>query len=147
MLDTGVPAGWHYYWKSTGLRELADPVIDTLVERAAWAQSTRSHALLFHLGGAIADQDPAATAFTRRDVPHELDVNAVWPPHQPIGPAERAWARDFVTALVPYRSGVHVNFLDHDDHDRRAEAFDAETAARLARVRHRYDPEGVLRPD
>ncbi len=147
MFDTGVPAGWHYYWKSTGLRELSDPVIDTLVERAAWAQSPRSYALLFHLGGAIADQDPTAAAFSRRDVPHELNVNAVWLPHQPIGPAECAWARDFVAALDPYRDGVYVNFLDHDDHHRRAEAFDAETTARLERVRHRHDPDRVFRPD
>ncbi|WP_217624482.1 FAD-binding protein [Streptomyces sp. TRM64462] len=146
LFDTGVPPGWHYYWKSTGLRDLADPVIDTLVDHAAWAGSPRSYALLLHLGGAVADTDPEATTFTRRDVPFELNVNAVWLPHQPLGPPERAWARDYVAALAPHRSGVYVNFLDADDQDRAPEAYTPKTRTFLTELRARYDPDGVFTP-
>ncbi|WP_159054562.1 hypothetical protein [Streptomyces dysideae] len=145
MTDTVVPAGRHYYWKSTGLRELDDDVIDTLTEHAARARSPRSYAILFHLGGAVAETDPAATAFAHRAVPHHLNVNAVWPPRQDdsLGAVERAWARDYVAALAPYQDGVYVNFLDRDDRARLSEAFGATARARLAALRRRLDPDGV----
>ncbi|KUL44149.1 FAD-linked oxidase [Streptomyces regalis] len=146
MTDAVVPAGWHYYWKSTGLRELSDPVIDTMTDHAARARSSRSYAILFHLGGAVAEADPAATAFAHRAVPHHLNVNAVWLPRQQesLGAPERAWARDFVAALAPYGEGVYVNFLDRDDRSRLPEAYGDRTHARLAELRRRLDPDGVF---
>ncbi|MFI2434444.1 hypothetical protein [Streptomyces sp. NPDC018693] len=43
-------------------------------------------------------------------MPHHLNVNAVWLPRQDesLGAGRTAWARDFVTALTPYRDGVYV---------------------------------------
>jgi hypothetical protein len=32
MLDGGAPHGLHYYWKSHGVPQLSDEVIDVLVE-------------------------------------------------------------------------------------------------------------------
>ncbi|MGH9119304.1 MAG: FAD-binding oxidoreductase [Acidimicrobiales bacterium] len=52
MLDAGNPDGWHYYWKSTGLRQLDRDTIDTMVDHASRARSPWSYAVLFHLGGA-----------------------------------------------------------------------------------------------
>ncbi|MGC9541768.1 FAD-binding protein [Streptomyces sp. UG1] len=146
MFDTVVPAGWHYYWKSTGLRELDDEVIDTMTEHAGRHRSTRSYAILFHLGGAVAETDPAATAFAHRTVPHHLNVNAVWLPRQDdsLGAVERAWARDFVTALTPYEEGVYINFLDRDDRARLPEAYGTPAHARLTELRRRLDPDGVF---
>lgn len=146
MFDTTVPAGWHYYWKSAGLRDLDDDVIDTIVEHGARAQSPRSYTMMFHLGGAVIDVDPGTTAYARRHVLHEINVNAVWLPHQPIGESERGWAREFAAALAPVADSVYVNFLDRDDADREAEAFGDATYARLLDLRRRYDPDGVLCP-
>lgn len=144
MFDATVPHGWHYSWKSCGLRSLEDPVIDAMVEGAMGARSPRSYAVLFHLGGAVADAAPDATAYARRDVAHELNVNAVWLPHEEVGDAETAWARGFVDALAPYAAGAYVNFLDRDDGDRLPEAFGPSTYERLTALRRRFDPDGVF---
>ncbi len=146
MFDTTVAHGWHYYWKSAGLRKLEDAVIATMVNHADRAASPRSYALLFHLGGAVTEADPTVTAYSRRDIPHELNVNAVWLPNQTIGPAESTWARDFITALDPYHAGVYVNFLDRDDDDRRTAAFSAGAYERLTELRRRLDPDQVFQP-
>jgi DNA-binding HxlR family transcriptional regulator len=137
MSDATVPPGWHYYWKSTGLRGLPDPVIDTMVEHAGRAGSPWSYAILFQLGGAVADADPDATAYSRRDVGFELNVNAVWLPHQAdtIGPAETSWTREFVAALGPYHAGAYLNFLDRDDAHREPEAFSPAAHRRLRALR------------
>lgn len=146
MVDTTVPHGWHYAWRSTGLERLEDDVIDTMVEQAARARSPWSYAILFHLGGAVADADPAATSYSRRDVRHELNVNAVWLPHEDLGDAETRWTREFVASLGPHQRGVYLNFMDRDDGARTVDAFDDGVFRRLTLLRDRYDPGGVLRP-
>jgi FAD/FMN-containing dehydrogenase len=146
MFDTTVPHGWHYYWKSAGLRELDDAVITAMVDHASRAESPWSYAILFHLGAAVTEADPGATAYSRRDVAYELNVNAVWLPHQPIGQAESAWARSFTGDLEPYHAGVYLNFLDHDDRDRVAAAFTATAYKRLTELRRRFDPDQVFQP-
>lgn len=146
MFDTTVPHGWHYYWKSTGLRQLDDTVIKTLVEHAGRAQSPWSYTIMFHLGGAVAETEPAATAYTRRDVSHELNVNAAWLPAQPIGESESAWARRFLAELKPYHAGVYLNFMDQDDTTRLDTAYTASAHQRLVELRHRYDPDHLFHP-
>lgn len=144
MFDTTVPAGCHYYWKSAGLRELDDDVIDPIVEHSMRTQSPRSYTIMFHLGGAVAEVDPGATAYAHRHIAHEININAVWLPHQPIGETERRWAREFAAAIGPAADGVYVNFLDRDDAHREADAFGETTYPRLLALRHRYDPDGVF---
>jgi FAD/FMN-containing dehydrogenase/DNA-binding HxlR family transcriptional regulator len=145
MFDTVVPHGWHYYWKSAGLRELDETVINTMVEHAHRARSPWSYAIMFHLGGAVAERDPDATSYSRRDVAHELNVNAVWLPGQPVGPTEARWTRDFIAELEPWHAGAYLNFLDHDDQGRVASAFSTTAYQRLTELRRRFDPDGVFR--
>jgi FAD/FMN-containing dehydrogenase/DNA-binding HxlR family transcriptional regulator len=146
LLDPTVPHGWHYYWKGTGLRGLPDDAIGTLVDQTARARSPWSFAILFHLGGQVTDADPGATAYSRRDVPFELNINAAWLPHEPLAGTEPAWARGLLAELTPHRSGVYVNFLDRDDHDRASGALTPTAAARLERLRATVDPDGILCP-
>jgi len=146
MLDGTVPSGWHYYWKSAGLRQLDDTVIETMVDHASRAYSPWSYAALFHLGGAVAEVDPDTTAYSRRDVPHELSVNAVWLPHEPIGEAETAWARRFVADLEPHHAGVYLNFLDRDDQHRTPAAFGTAAYTRLLGLQRQFDPDHVFQP-
>jgi hypothetical protein len=144
QIDANVPHGWHYYWKAAGLEALDDGVIDTMVDRAPGASSPWSFAVMFHLGGKVADIDPDATAYSRRHVAHELNVNAAWLPHEPIGDAEAGWARAFVADLAPYASGAYVNFLDADDHEHAPDAFAPAAHRRLLDLRRRHDPDHVL---
>ena len=102
---------------------------------------------MFHLGGAVARAPREATAYSGRDVDHNIIIDAVWLPEQcvSIGAAETAWAREFLDALHPHRAGVYVNFLDSDDDPGRVhEAYGDDTYQRLAEVKAKYDPEDVF---
>lgn len=116
------------------------PVPHGRVEIAAW-----SYAVLFHLGGAVADVAEGATAYSHRRATHNLNVHAAWLPEQPGGEDEVAWARRFFAAVAPRSAGTYVNFLDGDDHDRVRSAYGAATYRRLVALRHRHDPDGVFR--
>ena len=52
-LDSTVPHGWNYYWKSTHLPELRDDLIDVIAGHAFSCSSPRSYVALFHLKGAV----------------------------------------------------------------------------------------------
>lgn len=144
MFDNANPDGWHYYWKSAGLHHLDDGTIDTLVDHAHDARSPWSYSVLFHLGGAVAAVDPEATAYSRRDVAHQLNVNAVWQRHEPFAATEPAWARNLVAALSPRHAGVYLNFLDRDDQHRVGEAFTPTAYARLTQLQQQLDPDNLL---
>ena len=146
-IDDTVPHGWHYYWKATNLTRMSDEVIDIVAEHAYDATSPRSYAAMFHMGGAVARAPRHATAYPSREVEHNIVIDAAWLPDQDdtVKAAETAWARKFLAALQPHRSGVYVNFLDSDDDTSRVrEAYGDDTYRRLSEVKARYDPENVF---
>lgn len=144
LADATVPHGWHYYWKTANLPPIGNDVIDVLVEHAARIRSPWSYAMLFHLGGAVAEVSDDATAYAHRNTGHNLNINAVWLPDANNGPEEVAWARDFSTAMGPYSTGAYVNFLDHDDRDRIPAAYGGHYG-RLVALKDHYDPDNVFR--
>src|SRR5262249_37727068 len=107
-IDDTVPHGWHYYWKATDLTGLSAEVIDVIAEHAYRARSPRSYAAMFHMGGAVARGPRDATAYRDRNVPHNIIIDAAWLPDQDdtVGTSETAWARAFLQALRPHRTGV-----------------------------------------
>ena len=146
-LDDTVPHGWHYHWKATNLTGLSDTIIDIVANHSYDATSPRSYAAMFHLGGAVARSPRDATAYSGRDVDHNIIIDAAWLPEQDgtVGAAETAWAREFLDALEPHRAGVYVNFLDSDDDTSRVhEAYGDTNYRRLAEVKATYDPENVF---
>ncbi|TDD68071.1 FAD-binding oxidoreductase [Jiangella aurantiaca] len=145
-INDTVPHGWNYYWKSTNLTDLSDEVIDVVAEHAYRAVSPRSCVVMFHLGGAVARVPRDATAYSGRDVSHNIVIEGVWLPEQRVslGALETAWAHEFLAALQPYRAGVYVNFLDSDDTNRVHEAYGDDTYRRLAVIKDTYDPENVF---
>ncbi|MPZ92945.1 MAG: FAD-binding protein [Actinobacteria bacterium] len=145
LIDATVPHGWHYYWKSAELGPLDDGVIDAMVEHSLEIRSPRSFSAVFQLGGAVADADEDATAYSNRDAAHNININAAWLPGEPVADEEIAWARDFFAALEPYQSGAYVNFLDRDDEDRVKIAYGADKYRRLVELKNHYDPDNVFR--
>jgi FAD/FMN-containing dehydrogenase/DNA-binding HxlR family transcriptional regulator len=145
IFDAGVPHGWHYYWKSAEVGPLEDPIIDTMVEHSWQLRSPWSYMVMFQLGGAVADVGEDATAYSNRPAAHNVNVNGVWLPHQPIGDHETEWTRAFSAALEPHQTGVYLNFLDRDDQERVRTAFGDDTYRRLGEIKGRYDPENVFR--
>lgn len=102
-IDLTVLYGWHYYWKSTGLPELSDDLIDVLVEHAFSAMSSRSYSVIFQLGGAVRRIPSEATAYAGWNACHNINVNGVWLPEENLAASETAWARKFFDALEPFR--------------------------------------------
>jgi FAD/FMN-containing dehydrogenase/DNA-binding HxlR family transcriptional regulator len=145
IVDAGVPHGWHYYWKSAEIGPLEDAVIDTLVEHTSGIASPWSYTIMFQLGGAVADVDEYATAYSNRRAAHNVNINGVWLPHQPIRDQETEWTRGFFADLEPHQTGVYLNFLDRDDQDRVAEAFGEDTYRRLRTIKALYDPDNIFR--
>ncbi|MBW3663418.1 MAG: FAD-binding oxidoreductase [Actinobacteria bacterium] len=145
MLDPTVPHGWHYYWKSAEVERLEDAMIDAMIEHSSGI-SARSYSVTFHLGGAITDVDPDATAYAGRGARHNLNINGIWTTEEEAnhdaGQRETAWTRAYHEAVRPWLTGVYVNFLDRDD--TRDAAYPEATRQRLEQVRRHYDPDGVL---
>jgi FAD/FMN-containing dehydrogenase len=143
--DPTAPAGDHYYWTTSQLDALDDAVIDALVPLAAAPPDPLSEVHVHHLGGAVAAVAGDATAFTHRDAP--FFINAIG--H--AGTAERFaairdWTRGVRAALAPHARGdMQPNFAT-EVADLGTHAHDAPTQARLALLRSRYDPEGLLAP-
>ena len=144
-LDSTVPHGWNYYWKSTHLPELRDDLIDVLAEHAFSCSSPRSYVAMFHLKGAVSRVAEGGTAFGNRQASHAITLDGVWRPGEDFGDRDTAWAREFFAALGRFREGVYVNFLGGDeDPDRVREAYGDSVYERLVKVKTTYDPDNVF---
>src|SRR4029453_2794089 len=102
-------------WKGTNLTGLSDELINVVAEHAYRARSPRAYAAIFHMGGAVARVPPDATAYSGRDVTHNMSIDALWLPGQDdtVGPSETGWARGFLQAPQPHPAGVYVNFREN----------------------------------
>jgi FAD/FMN-containing dehydrogenase len=144
-MNSTVPHGWNYYWKSTYLPELGDDLADVLTEHGFEASSPRSYALVFHLGGAVSRVGGGDTAFGNRQASHAITLDAVWQPGEDHGDHDIAWTRSFFSSLDRFRDGVYVNFLDADEEPGRVrEAYGDAVYDRLADVKATYDPDNVF---
>jgi len=145
-LDSTVPHGWSYYWKSTHLPDLSDALIDVIAEHAFAAGSPRSYVAMFHLGGALRRVAEAATAFGNRGASHAITLDGVWRPGEGHAEHDSAWARQFFSALEGFSQGVYVNFLGADEQPERIrEAYGDEIHERLRDVKTEYDADNVFR--
>lgn len=145
LLDAAAPHGWHYYWKSTELGPLDDDVIDTMLEHSSQIGSPLTYSVTFQLGGAITDVDEDATAYSHRQAAHNINIDAIWRPDEPLADQETDWTRSFFTALEPHQVGVYVNFLGDEGQDRVRAAYGADKYQRLVELKNRWDPDNVFR--
>lgn len=143
MFDQGSRAGVMNYWKSPYLAELSDAAIEAIVSYAARMTSPLSQVLLTHMEGAVKRAPLESTAFSHRSAPFYLEILAKWTE----GDAERhvAWAQEFAHAMEPFASGGYVNFMVDDGTSHLHQAYSAETLARLAELKRRYDPDNRFR--
>ncbi len=143
--DAAVPHGLRYYWKSDYLAGFSDAAIEQLVARAWDMPSRKSYTIIFQLGGAVRRTGEDDAAFSGREAPYALNINAVW-----SDPAEDeaqvAWARGFWEAMRPFATGgVYVNFLGAEGEDRVRAAYGAAKYQRLVALKRRYDPTNFFR--
>jgi Berberine and berberine like len=94
-------------------------------------------------GGAIAEISNDETAFSHRDALVEFFGAQAWV--DPAEDAERmASARAFGAVLAPFASGVYVNALFDQGPAAITRAYGEAKLARLAALKHRWDPDNVF---
>ncbi len=145
MLDAGQPAGLQYYWKSEYLSEISDDAIETCVQYAAGITSPHTRVALFHLGGAVRNNDEADMAVSHRNTEYVLAINNGWK-----NPADNAkqiqWTRELWTAMRPFSNGgVYVNFLSEDDGTRVRAAYGSDKYDQLVLLKNKYDSSNRFR--
>jgi FAD/FMN-containing dehydrogenase len=131
---------WRRYWKGHYFNSLSDEVIEALLDRGGTHLPAVS---LQAYGGAIADVDDEATAFSRRDTAFEFVAASRW-----SDPAEdESWmsgARSYAATLDRFASGAYVNVLGDDGRAGLRRAFSETKLSRLAAIKREYDPENVF---
>jgi FAD/FMN-containing dehydrogenase len=143
MFNAAYPEGRRNYWKSAFIDELADGMIDIMVERYASAPSPSATFFLEQCGGAVNRVGAGDTAFPHRNAAYNFLITTSW--DDPAGDAENIdWVRSVWNELTPYLDrGVYVNYLG----ERGLEGEDRVRAAygpnyeRLAALKQKYDPE------
>ncbi len=130
------------YWKGHYLSELSDGAIEALVDRDP-ADATLPGASLQAYGGAIADIDDDATAFSHRRARFEYVAAATWTdPNEDslrMGATRRAAAK-----LDPFAVGAYVNALSDEGASGVRRAYSEAKRARLTAVKDAYDPDNVF---
>jgi FAD/FMN-containing dehydrogenase len=142
LMEAATPWGQQVFLKSANLTALSDEVIDILVRYATRPTSPMTLVPINAWGGAISRVPEDATAFGHRDSRFSVYIFAIWPDASE-GDHHIAWARAFHTELRPYMNGIYVNELGQDE--RVHEAYPPATLARLADVKHQYDPTNFFR--
>lgn len=146
MLDAGQPEGLQYYWKSEYLRDISDDAIETFISYGAEITSPNTRVALFHLGGAIQNQDEMSMAVSHRDAEYVLAINNGWK-NPEDNQQQIQWTRDFWTAMRPFSTGgVYVNFLSEDAGQNQVRAaYGTEKYEKLTRLKGKYDPTNLFR--
>jgi len=130
------------YWKGHYLPELSDGAIGAVLDRDP-ADASVPGASLQAYGGAIADVDDDATAFSHRHTRFEYVAAVKWgDPGQDslrMGAARQAAAK-----LDPFAAGAYVNALSDEGASGVRRAYSEAKRARLTAVKDAYDPDNVF---
>ena len=145
LIDPANPWGINEYAKIDYLPELPDPAIDTMVERAAEANSPFDEIILCPLGGAACRMDKESMALNLPDAQWMYFCMAKsWDRSQQEHGI--AWARTFMNAMRTWSvDKAPPNFVDPDEGAARLRAsYGAENYRRLVDLKDKYDPCNVF---
>ena len=130
------------YWKGHYLPDLSDGAIGALLDRDP-ADPTVPGVSLQAYGGAIADVDDDATAFSNRRTRFEYVAGAKWT--DPDEDSLRMGAtRQAAARLNPFAAGAYVNALSDEGAAGVRRAYSDAKRARLTAVKDAYDPDNVF---
>jgi FAD/FMN-containing dehydrogenase len=130
------------YWKGHYLPELSDDAIGALADRDP-ADATLPNVSLQAYGGAIADVNEDATAFSHRRTRFEYVAAVKWSDSGEdilrMGAARQAAAK-----LDPFAAGAYVNTLSDEGASGVRRAYSEAKRARLTAVKDAYDPDNAF---
>jgi FAD/FMN-containing dehydrogenase len=144
MLDPSFRHGWWYYVRSCDVAELADDVVDVVVEHGLRIESPISSIALWQMGGAVARVGDDETAFNGRGAGFTFNINGNSETSEGFE-AERQWARDYWSALAPFHTSVYVNFMMEEGEERIRQAYGPAKYDRLKALKRSYDPTNFFR--
>lgn len=138
-LDAMYEPGLRNYWKSQFVNSLPNDAIDTIIDFGETMEGPLSAILVEHLGGAIAQTDPDATAYRHRDAGYAFNAFPRW--EDPADDEDQIeWATELFEAIRPYATdGVYVNFLSQEGEERVRSAY-GDNHARLVELKNKWDP-------
>jgi FAD/FMN-containing dehydrogenase len=124
---------------------LTAETIDRIVAGFEARTSPLASIIVHHCHGAATRVAAGATAFGMRDPHFSVLINAAWEPAQTDAERHRIWARSLNTELAPNAlPGGYANLLPDRASDQIAHAY-GPNVPRLAGIKARFDPGGVLR--
>lgn len=146
FFDEDYPDGRRYYWKSTLIRELTDPVIETLVMQAAARPSLLTSIDIWPMGGAFGRVDPAATAFGSRDIGFTINYESNWDDADK-DQANIQWTRASLKEVQDLtQARTYLNFAGFaEDMEKMVRGSFGENYGRLQAVKAKYDPDNLFR--
>jgi FAD/FMN-containing dehydrogenase len=132
------------YWMGTSLDALGSEAIRILVEHTKNAPAGWSISLGHYLHGAICNVADSATPMLRPKNSMTYHFDSYWFDRKQA-PDYMNWVDSGLAAMKPVsRAGTYVNYLGSDDVGDVARAY-GSNYARLAQIKHRYDPDNVFR--
>ena len=153
IIDESTPWGILAYQKALYLDALSPEVISIITAQMPRKQSPMSQLLAIPMGGAFCQVPDEATAFSGSRAPCVVVAAAAFAPEPGLLAADRDWARQLWTGLLPYSQGPgsYVNLMADYDADRvRASYGPAKYAARPGqgrlRPRQRLPPQRQHQP-
>jgi FAD/FMN-containing dehydrogenase len=133
------------YWKSHFVCELADELIELLIDRLGALGRPPGAILIESLRGAAKRIDPDSAALGYRPAAFNVSAMASWT-DPALDDEHIGWARETAAAIEPWSvSGGYANYMQADEPlDRVRAAFGPESFDRLRALKSRYDPGNVL---
>jgi FAD/FMN-containing dehydrogenase len=143
--DPLLTPGERNYWKSHDFVELADGLIDVLLNAVRRLPSPQCEIFIGNLGGAINRVPVEATAYPHRNIQFVMNVHTRWSSPSEDAPCI-AWARALYDAAAPFATGgVYVNFMPDDEAQRVRVGAYGPNYDRLAKIKAKYDPTNLFR--
>ena len=146
LFDADYPDGRRYYWKSLYLDSLDETAVSTLVDHAVRRPSKLSSVDVWALGGAMRREPAGGSAFSHRDRPYLLGIEANW--DDAAADARNIdWARGLFAAMQPFsHGGMYLNFPGHaEEGDTLLRQSFGSSYERLQAAKAKYDPDNVFR--
>jgi FAD/FMN-containing dehydrogenase len=137
--------GRRYYSKGGFFDAISAAAVSRMTSSIAQAPTPDCEIYVLQLGGAVADVADEATAYTGRMAGYYWIVEPVWD-----DPADDArclsWGRETAAYLADLSmSGNYVNEQSDTGDDASLKAYGEEKYARLAALKHRFDPNNLFR--
>jgi FAD/FMN-containing dehydrogenase len=144
LFDAANPPGLQNYWKAEYIQGYDDGAIHALCQHVAQKTSPMSKVLIAQLLGAISRVGQEGGAYSHRDAPFLVNINATWTePHD--GERHIDWARGLWADLQPFsHGGTYMSFLSNEGEERVRAAYGPQTYERLVALKTQYDPDNFF---